>query len=212
MDTKIETMARRGLVLPEPTRKEICRTGIFSRATLQLVHQQQLNRWALRGEEAGGAVANLGYYIGFTDRSGQPLAWLQRVQNFMPNGIHAVVIAPELCRVEMFRYENTYDVLVTRHSLREQGGGRPQVESSIVFFRRAGTLATELWGKDAAFRGGAMPRFFKKNGEEELPPHSFLDALLKVTDAVCCVGCKHSHLLEADSSSAVSREEATVTA
>ena len=212
MDTKLATLAHRGLTLPEPTRKEIRRTGIFSRATLQLVHQQQSNRWALRGEEAGGAVASLGYYVGFTGSDGRPLAWMQRVQNFMPNGVHAVVIAPELCRVEMFRYENTYDVLVTRHSLREHGGGRPLVESSIVFFRRAGTLATELWGKDAAFRGGAMPRFFNKNGEEELPRHSFLDALLKVTEAVCCVGCKHSHLLEAGSSSASLREEATVTA
>ena len=215
MDTKLATMAQRGLTLPEPTRKEIRRTGIFSRATLQLVHQQKSNRWALRGEEAGGAVAILGHYVGFTGTNGTSLPWMQRLQNFMPNGIHAVVIAPELCRVEMFRYENTYDLLITRHCLRPQQTeerGRPKIESSIVFFRRAGTLATELWGKDAAFRGGAMPRFFKKNGEEELPPHPFLDALLKVTEAVCCVGCKHSHLLEAGDSSALSREEATVTA
>jgi hypothetical protein len=40
------------------------------------------------------------------------------------------------------------------------------------------------------------PAFFKKNGEEDLPPATVLDALLKVTEAVCCVGCKHSHLLE----------------
>ena len=51
-------------------------------------------------------------------------------------------------------------------------------------------------GKDSAFRGGAVPSFFKKNGEEEIPPTPLLDALLKVTEAVCCVGCKHSHLLE----------------
>ena len=29
-----------------------------------------------------------------------------------------------------------------------------------------------------------------------LPPESFLDPLLKITEAVCCVGCRHSHLLE----------------
>ena len=210
MDTKLATMAQRGLTLPEPTRKEIRRTGIFSRATLQLVHQQQSQRWAIRGEESGGAVASLGHYVGFTGIDGRPLAWMQRVQNFMPNGIHAVVIAPELCRVEMYRYENTYDVLITRHSVSKQPGPRPQIESSIVFFRRLGTLATELWGKDSAFRGGAVPRFLKKNGEEELPPDVFLDALLKITESVCCVGCKHSHLLEAGS--AVVRQEAMVTA
>jgi hypothetical protein len=209
-DTKLAIMAHRGLTLPEPTRKEIRRTGIFSRATLQLVHQQQSERWALRGEEAGGAVASLGHYVGFIGNDGRPLAWMQRIQNFMPNGIHAVVIAPELCRVEMFRYENTYDVLITRHTLsNRQQGAKPQIESSIVFFRRAGTLATELWGKDSAFRGGAVPRFFKKNGEEELPPNAFIDALLKVTEAACCVGCKHSHLLEVGSSM---RQEALVTA
>lgn len=200
MDTKLATMAQRGLTLPELTRKEIRRTGIFSRATIQLVYQQQSRRWALRGEEAGGAVASLGHYVGFTGADGRPLTWMQRIQNFMPNGVHAVVIAPELCRVEMFRYENTYDVLITKHSLSSQQSARPTIDHSIVFFRRAGSLATELWGKDSAFRGGAMPRFFKKNGEEELPPDIFNDALLKITEAVCCVGCKHSHLLEAGSS------------
>jgi hypothetical protein len=193
-------MAQRGLTLPEATRKEIRKTGIFSRTSIQLVYQQQARRWALRGEEAGGAVASIGHYVGFSGIDGRPLAWMQRIQNFMPNGVHAVVIAPELCRVEMFRYENTYDVLITKHSVSNQGSARPQIENSIVFFRRAGTLATELWGKDSAFRGGAVPRFFKKNGEEELPPNAFIDALLKVTEAVCCVGCKHSHLLEVGSS------------
>lgn len=197
MDKKLATLAQRGLTLPEPTRKEIRKTGIFSRASLQVVYQQQARRWALRGEEAGGAVASIGHYVGFSRIDGQPLAWMQRVQNFMPNGVHAIAIEPELCRVEMFRYENTYDVLITRHSLSaQQGGGRPQIESGIIFFRRAGTLATELWGKDSAFRGGASPRFFKRNGEEELPPEAFIDTLLKITEGVCCVGCKHSHLLE----------------
>ncbi len=210
MDKKLATLAQRGLTLPEPTRKEIRKTGIFSRATLQVVYQQQTRRWALRGEEAGGAVASMGHYVGFSSIDGKPLVWMQRVQNFMPNGVHAIVIEPEFCRIEMFRYENTYDVLITRHSLSaQQGGGRPQIESSIVFFRRAGTLSTELWGKDSAFRGGAVPRFFKKNGEEELPPNAFIDALLKVTESVCCVGCKHSHLLEVGSTA---RQEAMVTA
>lgn len=196
MDPRLASMAKRGLTLPEPTRKEIRRTGIFSRARLEVIYQQQARRWALRGEESGGAVATFGHYVGFSRTDGSALFWMQRIQNFMPNGIHAVAIEPELCRVEMFRYENTYDILITRHTLSTPESGRPQIESGIVFFRRAGTLATELWGKDSAFRGGAVPRFFKKNGEEELPPKDFLDALLKVTEGVSCVGCKHSHLLE----------------
>src|SRR5580698_2646129 len=136
MDTKLATMALRGLTLPEPTRKEIRKTGIHCRATIQRVYQQQSRRWALRGEEAGGAVASMGHYVGFTGADGQSLPWTQRIQNFMPNGVHAVAIAPELCRVEMYRYENTYDVLITRHSLSGQPGRRPEMKSNIVFFRR----------------------------------------------------------------------------
>ncbi|HEY6413540.1 MAG TPA: hypothetical protein VIX42_07625 [Edaphobacter sp.] len=196
MDKRLAIMAQRGLTLPELTRKEIRKTGIFSRATIEIVYQQQSRRWALRGQESGGAVASLGHYVGFCSANGQPLGWTQRVQNFMPNGVHAVVFASELCRVEMYRYENTYDVLITRHLLSGQPGRRPGMKSNIVFFRRAGTLATELWGKDSAFRGGAIPRFLKRNGEDELLPEAFLDALLKITEAVCCAGCKHSHLLE----------------
>jgi len=157
MDTKLATIALRGLTLPEPTWKEIRRTGVYCRATIQLVYQPQSRRWALRGEEAGGAVASIGHYVGFTGADGQPLPWTQRIQNFMPNGVHAVAIAPELYRVEMFRYESTYDVLITRHTLSSHQNTRPEIESKIVFFRRAGTLTTELWGKDSAFRGGARP-------------------------------------------------------
>ena len=190
MDTKLATMALRGLTLPEPTRKEIRKTGIHCRATIQRVYQQQSRRWALRGEEAGGAVASIGHYVGFTGANGQPLPWTQRIQNFMPNGVHAVVIAPELWRVEMFCYENTYDVLITRHTLSPHQDTRPEIESKIVFFRRAGTLTTELWGKDSAFRGGAVPSFFKKNGEEEPPPATLLDALLNLLE----MGAQPCHL------------------
>ena len=210
MDKRLANMAQRGLTLPEPTRLEIRKTGIFSRAALELVYQEQAKRWALRGEETGGAVAALGHYVGFCKPDGTPLAWTQRVQNFMPNGVHAVVIARELCRVQMFRYQHTYDVLITHHRLAGDGPRRPEVLNEIVFFHRAGTLSTELWGKDSAFRGGAAPRFFKRNGEEQLPPEAFLDALTKATEGVCCVGCKHTHLLELRA--VPTREEAFATA
>lgn len=196
MDSKLAMMAHRGLTLPEPTREEIRKTGIFCRTSLEIVYRQQAKQWVLRGEESGGAVASLGHYVGFSRMDGRTLPWTQRVQNFMPNGVHAIAIEAELCRVEMFRFENTYDVLITKHWLTSEGGRRPRLASEILFYRRAGTLTTELWGNDSAFRGGASPRFFRRNGEEDLPPDGFIDVLLKVTEAVCCVGCKHAHLLE----------------
>ena len=196
MDKRLAVIAQRGVTLPEITRKQVRQTGIFCRPSIEIVFQEKAQRWAIRGEESGGAVAQFGHYVGFTASDGRPLAWLQRGQNFMPNGLHAVAIEPELCRIEMFRYENTYDLLITRHQLARSGARKPTLSSEIIFFNRSGELATQLWGKDSAFRGGVAPRFFKKNGEERMPPNAFVDAVLKVTEAVCCVGCRHSHLLE----------------
>ena len=100
-------------------------------------------------------------------------------------------------RVEMFRYEQTYDLLITHHSLEGTERKRPELRSQILFLGRNGTLETELWGKDAAFRGGAMPHFFTRSGEQGLPDSPWIEATLKVTEAVCCTGCRHCHLLEA---------------
>jgi hypothetical protein len=50
---------------------------------------------------------------------------------------------------------------------------------------------------DAAFRGGAQPVFFTRSGEQSSPVSRWIAATLKVTEGVCCVACKHCHLLEA---------------
>ena len=196
-DSRLTTMARRGLTFPAETREQIRKTGIRCRPQLEIVYQQRANEWKLRGEESGGAVADLGHYVGFVGKDGETLPWLQRVQNFLPNGVHAVVVEAALIRVEMFRYEQTYDLLITRHSLEGAERKRPELKSQILFLGRNGTLETELWGKDAAFRGGAMPHFFTRSGEQGLPATPWIEATLKVTEAVCCTGCRHCHLLEA---------------
>ena len=56
----------------------------------------------------------------------------------------------------MFHYEQTYDLLITHHSLDGAERKRPEHRSQILFLGRNGTLETELWGKDAAFRGDAL--------------------------------------------------------
>jgi hypothetical protein len=94
------------------------------------------------------------------------------------------------------RYEHTYDLLITRHWLEEKGGQRPELRSELLYLGRKGTLTTELWGRDAAFRGGAQPTFYTRSGEKSVPSSIWTDAVLKVTEAVCCLGCKHCHLLE----------------
>lgn len=203
-ENRLITIARRGLALPAETREQIRKTGIRCRPQLEIVYQQRANQWKLRGEESGGAVALLGHYVGFVNIDGTTLPWLQRVQNFLPNGVHAVVIERELVRVEMFRFENTYDLLITKHWLVGEGKQRPELRSIILFLGRNGSLETELWGKDTAFRGGAMPHFFMRSGELGPPDAVWLDATLKLTEAACCLGCRHCHLLEGVPSSSSS--------
>src|ERR1700758_43490 len=183
-DSRFTTLARRGLTFPAETREQIRKTGIRCRPQLEIVYQQRANEWKLRGEESGGAVADLGHYVGFVGKDGEALPWLQRVQNFLPNGVHAVLVEAALVRVEMFRYEQTYDLLITHHSLDGEERKRPELRSQILFLGRNGSLETELWGKDAAFRGGAMPHFFTRSGEQGLPDTPWIEATLKVTEAI----------------------------
>jgi len=142
-------------------------------------------------------VADLGAYSSFTDEQGNALAWLQRVDTVGVNGVHAIVVAPVLVRIEMLRVQRTYDVLITRHGLRGVGQNqRPRLESSILFYGRRGTLEMELWGKDAAFRGAVCPAFYSRSGEALSLPVEFQDALARISAAVCCVGCRHCHVLQ----------------
>jgi hypothetical protein len=112
------------------------------------------------------------------------------------NGVHAIVVAPALVRVQMFRIERTYDLLITRHRLAKSGDSeRPRQESSVLFYGRRGGLEMELWGKDAAYSGTVCPVFYTRAGESVVLPNDFQDAAHRITSAVCCVGCRHSHLL-----------------
>jgi len=196
-ESRLTTIARRGLLLPAETMEQVRKTGIRCRPQLDVVYQQQAKAWKLRGEESGGAVELLGHYVGFVGVDGCPLPWLQRVQNFLPNGMHAVIVGDEFVRVEMFRFENTYDLLITKHWLEQRAGQRAEMRNTVLFLGRNGFLETELWGKDGAFRGGAMPHFLTRSGEPGPPDLLWTDATLKATEAVCCCGCRHSHLLEA---------------
>jgi hypothetical protein len=57
----------------------------------------------VRGVESGGAVEEIGYYVAFAGENGEPLAWLQTLDSLAVNGLHAVVVAPVLTRIEMLR-------------------------------------------------------------------------------------------------------------
>jgi hypothetical protein len=185
------------LRLPALTLKRLRSAGIYCQPSISIEHQHLAKRYILRGVESGGAVADLGAYSSFVHEHGTALGWLQRIDSVGVNGVHAVVVAPVLIRVQMLRVERTYDLLITRHSLVTTGAGqRPRLESSIVFYGRRGTLEMEPWGKDAAYRGTVAPVFYSRAGEIAAVPAEFQAVAALITAAVCCTGCRHCHLLK----------------
>ena len=191
-----EILARQGLRLPPITLKCLQTAGIYCQPSVSIEHQHLAKKYVLRGVESGGAVAEVGAYASFADERGNALPWLQRVDSIGVNGVHAIVIAPVLIRVQMLRIERTYDLLITRHHLAKSGDGqRPRLESSVLFYGRRGGLEMELWGKDVAFHGTVCPVFYTRAGEHVVLPTDFQDAAHRITSAVCCVGCRHCHLL-----------------
>jgi hypothetical protein len=191
-----EILARQGLRLPPITLKCLRTAGIYCQPSVSTEHQHLAKKYVLRGVESGGAVAEVGAYASFIDEQGNALPWLQRVDSIGVNGVHAIVVAPVLIRVQMLRIERTYDLLITRHRLaKSRDKQRPRLESSILFYGRRGGLEMELWGKDAAFRGTVCPVFYTRAGERVLLPNDFQDAATRITSAVCCLGCRHCHLL-----------------
>ena len=192
----LEILARQGMRLPSAVLNHLKSSGIYCQPTVSIEHQHQSRKYVLRGVESGGAVVAMGAYSSFVDEHGNQLAWLQRVDSIQANGVHAIVVAPVLIRLEMVRIERTYDLLISRHSLVElANGSRPRLESSILFYGRRGNLEMELWGKDSGFCGAVSPVFYTRSGESaELPTH-FERAIAQVTAAACCIGCHHCHLL-----------------
>jgi hypothetical protein len=191
-----EVLARQGLRLPPIVLRRLRDAGIYCQPTVSVEHQNLANKYVIRGVESGGAVAVLGTYSSFMGEHSEPLPWLQRVDSIGVNGVHAIVVSPVLFRVQMLRIERTYDLLITRHSLASvAGNARPQLESSILFYGRRGSLEMELWGNDIAFRGTVCPVFYTRAGERVMLPNGFAEAAARITSAVCCLGCRHCHLL-----------------
>jgi len=192
-----EVLARQGLRLPPITLKCLRTAGIYCQPSVSIEHQHLAKKYVLRGVESGGAVAEVGAYASFVAEHGNALPWLQRVDSIGVNGVHAIVVAPVLIRVQMVRIGRTYDLLITRHELAKLGESqRPRLDSSILFYGRRGGLEMELWGKDVTFRGTVCPVFYTRAGERVGLPNDFQDAATRITSAVCCLGCRHCHLLE----------------
>ena len=103
-----------GLRLSRQALRVLKERGIFVQAAVSVEHQHLAKRYVVRGLESGGAVGELRRYVTFTQEDGQPIEWLHPVEAIGVNGLHAVVVAPVLVRVEMLRKGRTSCVNATR--------------------------------------------------------------------------------------------------
>ena len=191
-----QVLALRGLRLPATALEQLQQAGIYSEPSVSIEHQQLARKYVIRGVESGGSVAELGHYVGFVDTHGRSLPWLQRVHSVGRNGLHAVVVSPQIVRLQVFCRVQTYDLLITQHHLESpQEGRRPTLKNKVIFHGIHGTLALELWREDSQFRGQVTPAFLTRSGEPLLIPEIFREAVSRITSAVSCVGCHHCHLL-----------------
>jgi hypothetical protein len=184
------------LTLPAPAMQRLRKAGIYCSPGVTIEFQQAAKRHVLRGRESGGATKELGHYVGYCGEAGQRLPWFMRPDSLMPNGDHAIVIAPKLVSVEALRVEHTYELLIVRHELRaEKPGSRPKILSRLVFRGRQGQIPLDLVGKDRAVAGQIAPEFFAKSGEPRQLPGQFVEAIQALVTAVNCPNCQHPHLL-----------------
>jgi len=188
--------ARYGLPLPPQTLRALEKRGIYCQPSASIEHQHLARRYVLRGVESGGAVADMGRYCAWLDMDGNPAQWLQQIDSISGNGRHAIVIAPELVRIEVLRIGHTYELAITRLWLKtEEDHARPAIATAHVFRGHQGTLATELWNaENKSLRGTIAPIFYTAAGEVLDLPNRFEKAIRKITGAVACLGCKHTHI------------------
>ena len=211
MEQGNQVVARRGFNLPGRVRSRLREVGIFARPEVSLEHQHLAHRYVIRGVESGGAIQEIGHYVTFAGDNGEPLAYLHPIDAIGVNGVHAVVVAPVLVRVEMLRTGRTYELLITRYQIgKAENGRRPPLESQALFQGVHGYLELELWGKDKDRAGLVTPNFFSRGGEALEVPARFEAVTQALTRAVACCGCSHPHYLVAPPAAAAAIESLPV--
>ena len=183
-----------GLRLTRQALRVLKERGILAHSPVSLEHQHLAKRYVVRGLESGGAAGDVGRYVTFTQEDGQPIEWLHPVEAIGVNGLHAVVVAPVLVRVEMLRKGRTYELLITQHRPGATNDGkRPPLETRLLFRGIHGRLDLDLSGKDKDKAGTVLPTFYSRAGEEVRIPKRFRQSVRAITGAVHCDGCFHCH-------------------
>src|ERR1035438_9624683 len=182
-----------GLRLSRQALRLLKERGIFAHSPVSLEHQHLAKRYVVRGLESGGAAGDVGRYVTFTQADGQPVEYLHPVEAIGVNGLHAVVVALALVRVEMLRTGCTYELLITQHRPGVTNDGkRPPLETRLLFRGIHGRLDLDLSGKDKEKAGTVLPMFYSRAGEEVGIPKRFRPVVRAIVGAVHCNGCFRS--------------------
>ncbi len=191
-----DLLAHRGLTLPRSVLRRLDKVGIFAQSSVSLEHQHLARRYVVRGIESGGAVEEIGRYVTFCGLAGEPLPYLHPIDTIGVNGVHAVVVAPVLVRIELFRTGRTYQLLITKHQPgHSENGRRPPLENRVLFRGVNGFLDAEQPGKQSCPTGSVILRLWSRAGEgREIPP-VFAAAVQAATVGAGCIGCSHNHFL-----------------
>ena len=183
-----------GLRLSQQALRVLKERDIFAHSPVSLEHQHLANRYVVRGLESGGAAGDVGRYVTFTQADGHPVEYLHPVEAIGVNGLHSVVVAPVLVRVEMLRKGRTYELLITQHRAGATNDGkRPLLETRLLFRGIHGRLDLDLSEKDKDKAGTVLPTFYSRAGEEVGIPKRFRQSVRAITAAVHCYGCFHCH-------------------
>ncbi len=192
-----QDLAQRGLTLPRRALRRLAEAGVSAQPQVSLEHQHLAQRYVVRGIESGGAVKQIGRYVTFCGSDGEPLPYLHPIDAITVNGVHAVVVAPVLVRIELFRAGRTCQLLITKHEPgKVENGRRPPLENSVLFRGVNGLVDLDLLrlGSDLAGRS-VTPEFWSRAGEMLGIPAVFAAAIGAATKGANCVGCSHSHYL-----------------
>ncbi len=197
MSNKQDFLTRRGLTLSRRVLRRLNEVGVFVQSQVSLEHQHLAKRYVVRGIESGGAVKDLGRYVTFCGPEGEPLPYLHPIDAIGVNGVHAVVVAPVLVRIELFRAGRTCQLLITKHEPgKAEHDTRPPLENRVLFRGVNGLVDLDLLrtGGDLAGRS-FTPEFWSRAGDLLGIPAVFAAAVGAATKGVSCVGCSHSHYL-----------------
>lgn len=197
MPNRQDALAHRGLTLSKLVLRRLSEVGICAQSQVSLEHQHLAKRYVVRGIESGGAVKDLGRYVTFCGPEGEPLPYLHPIDSIGVNGVHAVVVAPVLVRIELLRAGRNCQLLITKHEAgKSENGRRPLLENRVLFRGVNGLVDLELLRAGGNLAGGSvMPEFWSRAGEVLGIPAVFAAAVGSATKGANCVGCSHSHYL-----------------